>query len=80
MNILEEIIAHKHVEIDQRKRFISPRQLYALVAQRIEEEEKRGLKPKICRQLCKLLRRVLLPSSSANRRAKGGLMSMPRLQ
>lgn len=46
MNILEEIIAHKHVEIDQRKHFISPRQLYALVVQRIEEEEKRGLKPK----------------------------------
>ena len=45
MNILEEIIAHKHMETDQRKQFVSPRQLYALVAQKIDEEEKNGLLP-----------------------------------
>ena len=45
MNILEEIIAHKNMETDQRKQFVSPRQLYALVAQKIDEEEKNGLLP-----------------------------------
>ena len=27
MDILEEIIAHKRIEIEQRKRFIQPRQM-----------------------------------------------------
>ena len=44
MNLLEEIIAHKHIEIDQRKRFISPRQLYALVAQQMDNLSHKPLK------------------------------------
>ncbi len=27
MDILEEIVAHKRIEIEQRKRFIQPRQM-----------------------------------------------------
>ncbi len=36
MDILEEIVAHKRIEIDQRKQFIAPRQLYGMVAQKLQ--------------------------------------------
>ena len=35
MDILEEIIAHKRIEIEQRKRFIQPRQMITLTEQKI---------------------------------------------
>ncbi len=38
-DILEEIIAHKRIEIDQRKRFIQPRQMIQLVEQKMKEED-----------------------------------------
>ncbi len=38
-DILEEIVAHKRIEIDQRKRFIQPRQMIQLVEQRMKEED-----------------------------------------
>lgn len=37
-DILEEIVAHKRVEIDQRKQFISPRQMITLVEQKMQED------------------------------------------
>ncbi|MDN5554808.1 indole-3-glycerol phosphate synthase TrpC [Prevotella sp.] len=37
MDILEEIVAHKRIEIDQRKQFIAPRQLYGMVAQKLQD-------------------------------------------
>ncbi len=39
MDILEEIVAHKRIEIDQRKRFIQPRQMIQLVEQKMKEED-----------------------------------------
>lgn len=38
MDILEEIVAHKREEIAERKQFITPRHLYQLVEQKIDEE------------------------------------------
>ena len=38
-DILEEIVAHKRIEIDQRKSFISPRQMITLVEQKMKEED-----------------------------------------
>ena len=38
-DILEEIVAHKRIEIDQRKRFVQPRQMIQLVEQRMKEED-----------------------------------------
>ena len=43
MDILEEIVAHKRIEIDQRKRFISPRQMISLTEQKMQEND--GLTP-----------------------------------
>ncbi|WP_018462551.1 indole-3-glycerol phosphate synthase TrpC [Segatella paludivivens] len=37
MDILEEIVAHKRIEIDQRKQFIAPRQLYGMVAAKLQD-------------------------------------------
>ena len=37
--ILEEIVAHKRIEIDQRKRFISPRQMITLTEQKMKEDD-----------------------------------------
>ena len=39
MDILEEIIAHKRIEIEQRKRFIQPRQMITLTEQKMKEDE-----------------------------------------
>lgn len=39
MDILEEIVAHKRIEIEQRKQFIAPRQLYGMVAQKLDEKQ-----------------------------------------
>ena len=39
MDILEEIIAHKRIEIEQRKRFIQPRQMITLTEQKMQEDE-----------------------------------------
>ena len=39
MDILEEIVAHKRIEIDQRKRFISPRQMITLTEQKMKEDD-----------------------------------------
>ena len=39
MDILEEIVAHKRIEIDQRKRFISPRQMISLTEQKMQEND-----------------------------------------
>lgn len=39
MDILEEIIAHKRVEIDQRKQYVSPQRLYGLVEALIMNEQ-----------------------------------------
>ena len=36
MDILEEIIAHKRIEIEQRKRFIQPRQMITLTEQKMQ--------------------------------------------
>ena len=36
-DILEEIVAHKKVEIEQRKRFIQPRQMITLTEQKMQE-------------------------------------------
>jgi len=41
MDILEEIIAHKKIEIEQRKRFIQPRQMITLTEQKMQEDEGR---------------------------------------
>lgn len=38
MDILEEIVAHKKIEIEQRKRFIHPRQMITLTEQKMKEE------------------------------------------
>ncbi len=38
MDILEEIVAHKKIEIEQRMSFISPQKLYALVEDQIKNE------------------------------------------
>ena len=37
-DILEEIVAHKRIEIEQRKRFIQPRQMITLTEQKMQEE------------------------------------------
>ncbi len=39
MDILEEIVAHKRVEIDERKQFVSPQRLYGLVEELMKHEE-----------------------------------------
>ena len=36
-DILEEIVAHKRIEIEQRKRFIQPRQMITLTEQKLQE-------------------------------------------
>ena len=36
-DILEEIVAHKKMEIEQRKRFIQPRQMITLTEQKMQE-------------------------------------------
>ena len=36
-DILEEIVAHKRIEIEQRKRFIQPRQMITLTEQKMQE-------------------------------------------
>ena len=41
MDILEEIVAHKKIEIEQRKRFIQPRQMITLTEQKMQENEGR---------------------------------------
>lgn len=38
-DILEEIVAHKRIEIEQRKRFISPRQMITLTDRKIKADE-----------------------------------------
>ena len=38
MDILEEIVAHKRIEIEQRKQFIAPRQLYGMVAEKMDND------------------------------------------
>lgn len=38
MDILEEIVAHKKIEIEQRKRFIQPRQMITLTEQKMQED------------------------------------------
>jgi indole-3-glycerol phosphate synthase len=38
MDILEEIVAHKRVEIDQRKQYVSPLRLYGMVEALIKNE------------------------------------------
>lgn len=38
MDILQEIIAHKKMEIEQRMEFISPRRLYALTEEKMAQE------------------------------------------
>ena len=38
-DILEEIVAHKRIEIEQRKRFIQPRQMISLTEQKMRENE-----------------------------------------
>lgn len=40
-DILEEIVAHKRIEIEQRKRFIQPRQMISLTEQKMQENEGR---------------------------------------
>ena len=42
-DILEEIVAHKRIEMEQRKRFISPRQMVTLTDRKIKADE--GLTP-----------------------------------
>ena len=37
-DILEEIVAHKKMEIEQRKRFIQPRQMITLAEQKMQED------------------------------------------
>ena len=37
-DILEEIVAHKKMEIEQRKRFIQPRQMITLTEQKMQED------------------------------------------
>ena len=37
-DILEEIVAHKRIEIEQRKRFIQPRQMITLTEQKMQED------------------------------------------
>ena len=39
VDILEEIVAHKRIEIEQRKRFIQPRQMINLTEQKMQENE-----------------------------------------
>ena len=41
MDILEEIVAHKRIEMEQRKRFISPRQMIQLTEQKMQAEDGR---------------------------------------
>ena len=36
-DILEEIVAHKRIEIEQRKRFIQPSQMITLTEQKMQE-------------------------------------------
>lgn len=38
-DILEEIVAHKRIEMEQRKRFISPRQMVTLTDRKIKADE-----------------------------------------
>ena len=42
-DILEEIVAHKRIEIEQRKRFIQPRQMISLTEQKMKADD--GLVP-----------------------------------
>ena len=42
-DILEEIVAHKRIEIEQRKRFIQPRQMISLTEQKMQTDD--GLVP-----------------------------------
>lgn len=42
-DILEEIVAHKRIEIEQRKRFIQPRQMISLTEQKMQADD--GLVP-----------------------------------
>ena len=41
-DILEEIVAHKRIEIEQRKRFIQPRQMITLTEQKMQENGGKG--------------------------------------
>lgn len=41
-DILEEIVAHKRIEIEQRKRFIQPRQMITLTEQKMAGEWGKG--------------------------------------
>ncbi len=38
MDILEEIVAHKKIEIEQRMQYVEPRRLYALVEEQMKNE------------------------------------------
>ena len=38
-DILEEIVAHKRIEMEQRKRFISPRQMVTLTDRKIKADK-----------------------------------------
>lgn len=38
-DVLEEIVAHKRIEIEQRKRFISPRQMITLTEQKMKDDD-----------------------------------------
>ena len=38
-DVLEEIVAHKRLEIEQRKRFISPRQMITLTEQKMKDDD-----------------------------------------
>jgi indole-3-glycerol phosphate synthase len=51
MDILNEIVAHKRVEVDEYKRFISPTKLYNLVEQEMEHED--SLPISMCEALMK---------------------------
>ena len=38
-DILEEIVAHKRIEIEQRKHFIAPRQMITLMEQKMKDDD-----------------------------------------
>ena len=69
MDILEEIVAHKRIEIEQRKQFIAPRQLYGMVAQKLDE--KQATTTTFVTALMNQ-KQVSLPSLNASLQVRGG--------
>ena len=70
-DILEEIVAHKRIEMEQRKRFISPRQMVTLTDRKIKADE--GLTPGgSMRDALMSSSTGIMPSSSASRPARDG--------